>query len=144
MWTVDGGDPDSDRLRKLHEFDVVGENDFVYPADELADSGIDVTVWDVRCCAPLDADMIADEYDLSREDLDAFGAESQQRAAVARDEGRFEQEIVPIEVEIGDREGLIVAELEEQPLLLRLRRAVLIVRLLRLRCLRGRYLPTPG
>ncbi len=46
------------------------------------------------------ADMIADEYDLSREDLDAFGAQSQQRAAVARDEGRFEQEIVPIEVEI--------------------------------------------
>ena len=30
------------------------------------------------------ADMIADEYDLSREDLDAFGAQSQLRAAVAR------------------------------------------------------------
>jgi len=55
------------------------------------------------------ADMIADEYDLSREDLDAFGAQSQQRAADARDEGRFEQEIVPVEVEI-DGETVVVKD----------------------------------
>ena len=55
------------------------------------------------------ADMIADEYDLSREDLDAFGAQSQHRAAVARDEGRFEQEIVPVEVEI-EGETIIVKD----------------------------------
>jgi acetyl-CoA acyltransferase len=53
------------------------------------------------------ADMIADEYDLSREDLDAFGAMSQARAAVARDEGRFENEIVPVEVEV-DGETVVV------------------------------------
>ncbi|MEX1106429.1 MAG: 1-deoxy-D-xylulose-5-phosphate synthase, partial [Ilumatobacteraceae bacterium] len=29
-------------------------------AEKLAESGTRVTVWDVRCCAPLDADMIAD------------------------------------------------------------------------------------
>jgi 1-deoxy-D-xylulose-5-phosphate synthase len=29
-------------------------------ADTLTASGIPVTVWDVRCCAPLDADMVAD------------------------------------------------------------------------------------
>ena len=29
-------------------------------ADALAAAGVDVTVWDVRCCAPLDADMLAD------------------------------------------------------------------------------------
>ena len=46
------------------------------------------------------ADMIADEYGLSREDLDAFGAESQRRAAVATAEGRFENEIVPVPVDI--------------------------------------------
>jgi acetyl-CoA acyltransferase len=53
------------------------------------------------------ADLIADEYGLTREDLDAFGAESQQRAARARDEGRFENEIIPIEVEI-DGETVVV------------------------------------
>ena len=29
-------------------------------ADQLAAAGIDATVWDVRCCAPLDPEMIAD------------------------------------------------------------------------------------
>jgi acetyl-CoA acyltransferase len=46
------------------------------------------------------ADMIAAEYGITREDLDAFGALSQQRAAQARDEGRFDNEIIPVEVEI--------------------------------------------
>ena len=42
------------------------------------------------------ADMIADEYGITREDLDAFGAQSQQRAAQATREGRFEREILPV------------------------------------------------
>ncbi len=46
------------------------------------------------------AEMIADEYGLTREDLDAFGAESQRRAAQATAEGRFEREIVPVPVVI--------------------------------------------
>ena len=46
------------------------------------------------------AEMIADEYGFSREDLDAFGAESQRRAAVATAEGRFDNEIVPVPVEV--------------------------------------------
>ncbi|MEY4229351.1 MAG: 1-deoxy-D-xylulose-5-phosphate synthase, partial [Actinomycetota bacterium] len=29
-------------------------------AEKLTESGIDATIWDVRCCAPLDPDMIAD------------------------------------------------------------------------------------
>ena len=46
------------------------------------------------------AEMIADEYGFSREDLDAFGAESQRRAAVATAEGRFDNEIVPVPIEV--------------------------------------------
>ncbi|MDG1878067.1 MAG: thiolase family protein [Acidimicrobiales bacterium] len=45
------------------------------------------------------ADMIADEYGITREDLDTFSAQSQQRAAQATAEGRFENEIVPVPVE---------------------------------------------
>ncbi len=48
------------------------------------------------------ANMIADEYGITREDMDEFGAESQRRASVATSEGRFENEIVPIEVDLGD------------------------------------------
>jgi len=46
------------------------------------------------------ADMIAEEYDISREDLDIYAAESQRRAAQATEEGRFENEIVPVPVTI--------------------------------------------
>jgi acetyl-CoA acyltransferase len=46
------------------------------------------------------AEMIADEYGLTREQLDAFGAESQRRAAQAADEGRFDNEIVPVPIDV--------------------------------------------
>ncbi len=42
------------------------------------------------------AEMIADQWGITREDLDAFSAESHQRAARATAEGRFEREIVPV------------------------------------------------
>src|SRR5665213_2317917 len=49
------------------------------------------------------AEMIADQWDVSREDLDAFSAESHRRAAQATAEGRFDNEIVPVFVR--DDEG---------------------------------------
>jgi acetyl-CoA acyltransferase len=44
------------------------------------------------------AEMIADQWGISREDLDAFSAESHRRAAQATAEGRFEREIIPVYV----------------------------------------------
>jgi acetyl-CoA acyltransferase len=49
------------------------------------------------------AEMIADQWAISREELDAFSARSHQRAARATAEGRFENEIIP--VAIRDDEG---------------------------------------
>src|ERR1700709_178067 len=49
------------------------------------------------------ADRIARNRGLTREDLEAFGAESQRRAAVAVAEGRFEREITPLEAPAGDK-----------------------------------------
>ncbi|MCK4176784.1 thiolase family protein [Aciditerrimonas ferrireducens] len=46
----------------------------------------------------ISAEMIADQWNLSREELDAFGARSQRLAAQATKEGRFEREIVPVAV----------------------------------------------
>ena len=46
----------------------------------------------------ISAEVIAEEWRLSREELDAFSLESHRRAAAASDEGRFEDEIVPIEL----------------------------------------------
>ena len=50
----------------------------------------------------ISAEMIADKWGLSREDLDRFGAQSQQRAAKAREEGRFDNEIIPVKVKDDD------------------------------------------
>ena len=44
----------------------------------------------------LSAELIADKWNLSREDLDAFGARSQQLAIQATKEGRFETQILPV------------------------------------------------
>ena len=76
---------------------VVKDMGFPFPPEQLdryAETGLPPQ--------GIGAEMIADEYGLTREDLDAFGARSQQRAAIASTEGRFENEIVPVPVRIED------------------------------------------
>jgi acetyl-CoA acetyltransferase family protein len=46
----------------------------------------------------ISAELIADEWGLSREDLDAYSLESHRRALSAIDAGRFERELVQVEV----------------------------------------------
>jgi acetyl-CoA C-acetyltransferase len=64
----------------------------------------DVMVNDGLWCAINDyhmgitAENIAAQYNISREDQDAFSAESQRRAFEARESGRFNDEIIPVPV----------------------------------------------
>src|SRR5690348_5224672 len=51
------------------------------------------------------AERIARMRAITREQTDAFGVESQRRAAAAWAEGRFDREIVPVEVPVRDEEG---------------------------------------
>ncbi|HEX7310467.1 MAG TPA: thiolase family protein [Gaiellaceae bacterium] len=46
----------------------------------------------------ISAEVLAEEWGFSREQLDAYSLESHRRAIAAIDEGRFEHEIVPVEV----------------------------------------------
>ncbi|MBE9523805.1 MAG: acetyl-CoA C-acyltransferase [Chloroflexi bacterium] len=48
----------------------------------------------------LTAENVAEEFDISRADQDAFALESNKRAAAAVSSGRFDPEIVPVDVEI--------------------------------------------
>src|SRR5690554_2456740 len=59
------------------------------------------------------AELIAEKWGLSREDLDTFGAQSQQRAAAATAEGRFDNEIIPVAEKRLDRETGNVVETGE-------------------------------
>ena len=49
----------------------------------------------------ISADLIASKYGFSREDVDAYAVESQKRASHARDEGYFDNSIVPIKDNLG-------------------------------------------
>ncbi len=51
------------------------------------------------------AAMIAEEYQITREDTDAFGLRSQQRAIAAWEAGHFEREVTPITAPMLDKEG---------------------------------------
>ena len=42
------------------------------------------------------AELIAEKWDISRQDMEAFAVESHERAIRARAEGRFEKEIIPL------------------------------------------------
>ena len=44
----------------------------------------------------ISAELVADKWDLSRIELDEFGARSQQLAAVATEQGRFEREMIAV------------------------------------------------
>lgn len=51
------------------------------------------------------AEMIATEYGITREDADRFGLRSQELAARAWQEGRFDREVLPIDAPVVDVEG---------------------------------------
>ncbi len=62
---------------------------------------------------PQTADNVADDYEISREDQDAFALRSQQRTAAAQAAGYFAEEIV--EVRIAHKKGEIVVSQDEHP-----------------------------
>ncbi len=57
----------------------------------------------------ISADIIATEHGFSRDDCDAFAVESQRRAALAWEEGRFARAIIPVT----DRNGLPILARDE-------------------------------
>lgn len=59
------------------------------------------------------AENVADKYDITREEMDAYSLRSQQRAVAAMDAGRFEEEIIPITV--SSRKGDTVYTTDEYP-----------------------------
>lgn len=63
---------------------------------------------------PETADNVAADFDVSREDQDAFAARSQERWAAAQAAGRFEEEIVPVTVPQRKKDPIVV-DTDEHP-----------------------------
>jgi acetyl-CoA acetyltransferase family protein len=59
------------------------------------------------------AQNVADQYGLTREEIDAFALRSQQHAAAARDSGRFAEEIWPVEIPATRKEPARTVEHDE-------------------------------
>ena len=56
------------------------------------------------------AERIASNRGISREEVDRWGLRSQEKASVARNEGRFENEILPINAPVLDSKGEVTGE----------------------------------
>lgn len=72
-----------------------------YPDDWAIDMGDQFT----------SAERIAANRGIGRGDVDAFGLESQRRAAIAWAEGRFNREIVPVDAPVVTKEGELTGEI---------------------------------
>ena len=59
------------------------------------------------------AENVADEHDVTREQMDAFAMTSQERAARAIEEGRFVEQIVPVEIRV--KRDMVPFEVDEHP-----------------------------
>ncbi len=59
------------------------------------------------------AENVSDEHEISREAQDAFALESQSRAATAIEEGRFAEQITPVEVRV--KRDMVPFDTDEHP-----------------------------
>ena len=58
----------------------------------------------------ISAEMIADQWEIPRSELDELGLRSHQNAARATEEGRFERETIPMTVKMNGSEETVVAD----------------------------------
>jgi acetyl-CoA C-acetyltransferase len=67
---------------------------------KLIDSMVNDGLWDVynKFHMGMTGEIIADKYNITREDCDRFAAWSHEKAAKATDEGKYKEEIVPLEI----------------------------------------------
>lgn len=83
--------------------------------DVLVDSMVNDALWDAfnNYHMGVTAENICEQWGLTREQLDEFAAASQQKAVRAQEEGRFNDEIVPVTIK--GKKGDIVVSKDEGP-----------------------------
>ena len=84
-------------------------------ATQMLDAMIHDGLWDAfnDIHMGITAENLADQYEITREEQDEFAAASQDKAVRAVQEGRFKEEIVPVEV--ADRKGTRIVDTDESP-----------------------------
>lgn len=81
---------------------------------QLEDGLIDILTWPL---GPFHngttAENVADKYSISREDQDKFALSSQEKMIKAQDEGKFKEEIIPVEVKT--KKETMIIDTDEHP-----------------------------
>lgn len=82
---------------------------------ELVDTMVNDALWDVynNVHMGITAENICDQWNITREELDAFAVNSQNKAAAAQASGAFKEEIVPVVIK--NKKGDIVFDTDEGP-----------------------------
>ncbi len=78
---------------------------------QVIDSMVHDGLWDIYndFHMGMTAELVAEEYTISREEQDTFALESHQKAVQAQQAGHFQQEIVPVEVPRRKQEPLLLS-----------------------------------
>jgi len=82
---------------------------------KLVDTMVNDALWDAfnQYHMMITAENVADQWNLTREELDEFAANSQQKCEAAIKEGKFKDEIVPVEIK--KKKETIVFDTDEGP-----------------------------
>ncbi len=81
----------------------------------MVDTMVNDALWDAfnNYHMGITAENVAEQWGITREQLDAFSASSQQKACAAMESGRFKDEIVPVEIK--QKKKTIVFDTDEGP-----------------------------
>ena len=81
----------------------------------MVDTMVNDALWDAfnDYHMGITAENVCEKYGITREELDAFAAKSQQKAVAAQEAGAFKKEIVPVEVK--SRKDTIIVDTDEGP-----------------------------
>ena len=82
---------------------------------KLIDTMVNDALWDAfnQYHMMITAENVAEQWNLTREELDEFAANSQQKCEAAMNAGKFKDEIVPVEIKT--RKGVTVFDTDEGP-----------------------------
>ena len=81
---------------------------------QLEDGLLDILTWPLGPFHNgMTAENVSDKYNISREDQDKFALSSQEKMIKAQDEGKFKEEIIPVEV-VNKKETVII-DTDEHP-----------------------------
>ena len=83
---------------------------------ELVDAVVHDGLWDIEndFHMGMTGEKVAEKYDVAREEMDEYAAESHRRAAAATEAGKFRDEILP--VEIRERKGEAIVLDRDEPI----------------------------